>query len=239
MYKERTIRSLAKALSWRLSGSLATAALVYFLSGKIDLAALVGGAELVGKIVLYFVHERVWAKLPFGRHLVQPAVIWLTGLSGAGKSTIAEALYAELKARRLHVEMLDGDQVRNIFPATGFTRADRDQHIRRVGFLASKLERNGVFVIASFISPYRESREFVRSQCRQFIEVYLSTPIDVCESRDVKGLYKRARSGEISNFTGVSDPYEPPESPDIVIDTSKLTVEDAVATIMSRLKRNL
>ncbi|HXT70220.1 MAG TPA: adenylyl-sulfate kinase [Vicinamibacterales bacterium] len=159
--------------------------------------------------------------------MVTPAVIWFTGLSGSGKSTLAEWVGRELRARGARVEMLDGDALRGVFPATGFSKAERDAHVRRAGYMASRLEHHGVVVIAALISPYRESRDFVRSLCRRFIEVHVSTPIDACERRDVKGLYARARRGEIAEFTGVSDPYEPPLSPELVVDTSNLSVEDA------------
>jgi adenylylsulfate kinase len=151
------------------------------------------------------------------RQRVRPAVVWLTGLSGAGKSTIAERVCQALRRRRLPVEWLDGDAIRNVFP-TGFTRPERDAHIRRVGYLASVLERHGVFVVASFVSPYAEARNFVRTLCRNFVEVYVATDLGECERRDVKGLYARARRGEIRNFTGIDDPYEPPERPEVVID---------------------
>jgi adenylylsulfate kinase len=158
---------------------------------------------------------------------VSAAVIWFTGLSGSGKSTIAEWVAAELTRRGVAVEMLDGDRLRQVFPDTGFTKANRDAHIRRVGFLASRLEAHGVTVVASFVSPYQDSRDFVRSLCARFIEVHVSTPLAECERRDVKGLYARARRGEIQNFTGISDPYEPPASPELTIDTTRVTIEDA------------
>ncbi len=116
----------------------------------------------------------------------EPCVVWFTGLSGAGKTTLAEKLAAYLKNSGEKCELLDGDTVRNIFPQTGFTKKERDEHVKRMGFLASMLERNGVTVLASFISPYRESRDFVRKMCRNFVEVYVSTSLEVCEKRDVK-----------------------------------------------------
>jgi adenylylsulfate kinase len=163
------------------------------------------------------------------------AVIWFTGLSGSGKSTIAEWVAAEIDRRGAAVEMLDGDRLRQVFPDTGFTKPDRDAHIRRVGFLASRLEAHGVTVVASFVSPYRDSRDFVRSLCRRFIEVHVSTPLAECERRDVKGLYARARRGEIQHFTGISDPYEAPASPALVIDTTTVSVEDAGRRVLRLL----
>ncbi len=169
------------------------------------------------------------------RSEAQPAVLWFTGLSGSGKSTVASRVYQELKRRGRKVEYLDGDVLRGIFPKTGFTREERDEHIRRTGYLASRLEAHGVTVVASFVSPYRESRDFVRGLCRSFIEVYVATPLEECERRDVKGLYARARRGEIRNFTGLDDPYEAPENPEINFDTRTVSVEEAVARILERL----
>ena len=163
------------------------------------------------------------------------AVLWFTGLSGSGKSTVAMHVYETLKCRGTDVEYLDGDALRAVFPATGFTREERNEHIRRTGFLASRLEAHGVTVVASFVSPYRESRDFVRGLCRNFLEIYVATPLEECERRDVKGLYTRARRGEIANFTGISDPYEPPEHPEISFDTRTVSVEEAGARILERL----
>ena len=162
-------------------------------------------------------------------------VIWFTGLSGAGKTTLAEKLAAYLKEKGVKCELLDGDTVRNIFPQTGFSKKERDEHVKRMGFLASMLERNGITVIASFISPYRESRDFVRKMCRNFVEVYVSTSLEVCEKRDVKGLYKKARSGEIKSFTGIDDPYEAPLHPEITINTAGETVEESLERLLKFL----
>ena len=168
----------------------------------------------------------------------QSAVLWFTGLSGSGKSTIAESVHRTLKGQNFAVEYLDGDAVRSVFPDTGFTRPERDQHIRRIGFLASILERNEVLVIASFISPYLDSRKFVRAQCQRFIEIYVSTPLEECEKRDVKGLYAKARRSEIKNFTGISDPYEAPLHPELNIDTTKISVQQAVDLVLDYLNKN-
>jgi 3'(2'), 5'-bisphosphate nucleotidase len=159
-------------------------------------------------------------------------VLWFTGLSGSGKSTIAERVAAELTRRGREVEYLDGDAIREIFPGTGFTRPERDAHIRRVGWMASRLESHGVVVVASLVSPYVESRSYVRGLCRRFAEIWISTPLEECARRDVKGLYARARAGEIRNFTGLDDPYEAPEHPELVIDTTGRTVEAAVQQVL-------
>lgn len=168
---------------------------------------------------------------------LKPAVLWFTGLSGSGKSTVSERVYPVLKERGYRVEHLDGDAIRDIFPKTGFSKEDRNAHIKRVGYLASRLQAHGVFVIGSFISPYKESRDFVRNLCEDFVEIYISTPLEECERRDVKGLYEKARSGEISQFTGIDDPYEAPENPELEIDTTDITVDEAVDKVIEYLEQ--
>ena len=163
------------------------------------------------------------------------AVVWFTGLSGSGKSTLADWIAGELVRRGHPVERLDGDTMRALFPNTGFSRAERDAHVKRVGFLASRLEAHGVTVVASFVSPYRESRDFVRDLCQRFVEVYVATPLAECERRDVKGLYAKARRGEIAEFTGISDPYEPPLAPEVTIDTTRMSVAEAGLRILDAL----
>lgn len=161
-------------------------------------------------------------------------VLWFTGLSGSGKSTIAVRVHEELARRGVEVEYIDGDALREVFPNTGFTRAEREEHLRRTGYMASRLAAHGVTVVASFVSPYRESREFIRRLSPAFAEIYVSTPLEECERRDVKGLYARARRGEIRNFTGIDDPYEVPEHPELTLDTRALSVEQSVATVLER-----
>jgi adenylylsulfate kinase len=161
-------------------------------------------------------------------------VLWFTGLSGSGKSTIAARVREELLRRGVDVEYIDGDALREVFPNTGFTRAERDEHLRRTGYLASRLAAHGVTVVASLVSPYRESRDFIRKLCPGFVEIYVSTPLEECERRDVKGLYARARRGEIKNFTGIDDPYEPPEHPELTLDTRVLSLEQCVAKVLAR-----
>jgi adenylylsulfate kinase len=164
---------------------------------------------------------------------VQPgAVLWFTGLSGAGKSTIASAVHRILDESGIPSELLDGDAVRAISP-TGFSREERDTHVRRVGFLASRLEHHGVTVSCALISPYADSRHWVRERCQRFIEIHVSTPLAECERRDAKGLYRRARSGEISHFTGIDDPYEPPEHPDVLIDTTSARLDVSVERVIA------
>ena len=163
--------------------------------------------------------------------------VWFTGLSGAGKSTIAELLYHELKARGLKTEILDGDIVRqNLSKGLGFSKEDRDTNILRIGFVANLLTRNGVATICCPISPYRETRNQVRKLVGDFVEVYVyATVEEIAQHRDPKGLYKKAQAGEIKNFTGVDDPYEPPENPELTLDTMVETPADSLGRVLEKL----
>lgn len=237
-YSESHARSVAKALTWRVVGTIATSLLVFVFTRRLALSLTVGAVEFLSKIGLFWMHERAWDRIGAGRRVATPAVLWLTGLSGSGKSTIALRVMDILEKRGMRVEHLDGDTIRDIFPQTGFSRDERNAHVRRVGYLASRLEKNGVIVVASLISPYQESRDFVRGLCANFVEVYVATPLEECERRDVKGLYAKARQGELKNFTGISDPYEPPRNPELVIDTSETSVEEAAALVVRQLDRN-
>jgi adenylyl-sulfate kinase len=168
--------------------------------------------------------------------------LWFTGLSGAGKSTLSVPVAERVRKAGLQVEVLDGDEVRtHLSKGLGFSKEDRDTNIRRIGFVAELLSKNGVVAITAAISPYREVRDEVRQKVTRhgagFCEVYVECPIPVLAERDVKGLYKKALAGEVKNFTGVSDPYEPPVSPEVTVDSSKERVEDSVEKILSTLKR--
>lgn len=235
MFIEQKRRSIIKTLSWRIWATITTVALVFLFFGEVKTAFAIGGVEVLLKMVLYFLHERWWNNIRYGKKEIKPAVLWFTGLSGSGKSTLSEAVCMHLKKKGMKVEHLDGDVIRKMFPKTGFSKQERNRHIKRVGFLASKLEENGVFVIASFISPYQETRDFVRGLCHNFIEVHVSTPLETCEKRDVKGLYAKARKGEITQFTGIDDPYEVPSDPEIKIDTTNITVEQAVNEVLKKI----
>ncbi|MEG4076077.1 adenylyl-sulfate kinase [Microcoleus sp. Pol14C2] len=164
-------------------------------------------------------------------------ILWFTGLSGSGKTTITKALEPELKARGCKVEILDGDVVRtNLSKGLGFSQEDRDTNIRRIGFVAHLLSRNGVGVMTAAISPYRAIRDEIRAMEPNFVEVYITAPLEVCEGRDVKGLYAKARAGEIKGFTGIDDPYEEPLNPEIICYTERETVEESVKKVLSKLE---
>lgn len=168
-------------------------------------------------------------------------VLWFTGLSQSGKSTIADRVYGVLKEKGIRVERLDGDVVRkSLSRELGFSKKDRDENIKRVGILARLLSRNGIGVIASFISPYRHQREELRKEIQNFIEVFCKCPLEICEKRDKKGMYRKARQGEIQSFTGISDPYEEPERPEIELETDKESIRQSTDKIIKYLiKRHI
>jgi adenylylsulfate kinase len=163
--------------------------------------------------------------------------LWFTGLSGSGKTTIAEIVERELKERERPVEVLDGDIVRtNLSKGLSFSRDDRNINVLRIGFVANLLTRNGVGVIVSAISPYKEARDQVRRRIVDFVEVFVDAPLEVCADRDVKGLYKKAFAGEIKQFTGVSDPYEPPNAPDLTLKTDEESPEESAQRVIEKLE---
>jgi adenylylsulfate kinase len=169
--------------------------------------------------------------------ILKGVTVWFTGLPSSGKSTIARNLERQLRKWDIKVELLDGDVVRtHLSKGLGFSREDRDANIKRIGFVSHLLTRNGIAAIVSAVSPYREARDLNRRLIGQFVEIYVNTPAEECEKRDVKGLYKKARAGEIKGFTGVDDPYEAPIRPDVVCDTLKETAEQSTEKVIAALQ---
>jgi len=170
-------------------------------------------------------------------HLTDPGyVVWFTGLPGSGKSTIARVVGTDLTKRGRKVELLDGDEVRTwLSPNEGFSREDRERHLKRVAHVCQLLARNGITVLASFVSPYRSTREYARRTIENFVEVYVKCSLQTCVRRDPKGLYRKAAEGKIGNMTGMQDPYEEPPSPEVVVDTEKLTPEEGAQKVLSTL----
>jgi len=174
------------------------------------------------------------------RYLEKGLVVWLTGLPASGKTTIASRVAESLKKENFRVELLDGDWVRKtINPDAGFTREERKRHLLRVAWIARLLARNGVIVLCSFVSPYEDVRKEIKDIIKKevpFIEVYVKCDLKVCIKRDPKGLYKKALKGEIKHFSGISDPYEPPTNPDLILDTEKLTIEESAEKLLNKIK---
>lgn len=211
--------------------------MTWFVTGNLTMSLTVGFADMLIKIVTYYGFDMTWFKLTKKNR--RKAVVWLTGFSGAGKTTIARELERRLKNKGEIVTVLDGDELREMFGNTGFDKKSRDENVRNVGRIAAFLQRRGGIVIVSMISPYAATRNECRKMTTDFIEIHVSTPLSECEMRDVKGLYKKARKGEINDFTGVSDGahYELPENPEITIDTSTMCLSDSVSLIMTELAK--
>jgi adenylylsulfate kinase len=188
---------------------------------------------------LYFMHERMWHRIGFGKKEIPSFVVWFTGLPASGKKALADRVYRRLAADKLKVERLDSQDVRPLFPATGFAPEDVHLHVSRAGHLCAMLEKNGVCVVASFVSPYQGGRQFARSLARNFIEVHMKSTVEACEKRDTKGHYEKARRGEYRYFPGVDMEYEEPLNPEITIDADHLSLEEAAEKIVTYLRRHV
>ena len=239
MFRETHARSIVKTLTWRITATVTTFLLVLIFTGKLTIALTVGVLEVFVKMLFYFFHERIWNKVKFGRHPIEPFVLWFTGLSGSGKSELANEVYEKLKAMNLKVDRLDGHRVREIFPNTGFSREEVNEHIERVGYLASKLEANGVMVVASFLSPYAESRDKVRSLCKNFIEIFVDTPLTVCQQKDIDRIYTRFQKGEIHHLPGMDAPYDRPIQAELILRPQDESKEEMTAKVMQLTEKYL
>ncbi|AXH09204.1 adenylyl-sulfate kinase [Malaciobacter halophilus] len=237
MYKDTNKRSLVKGFSWRVVATTTTIIIVYVFFGRLDLAIAAGALEWVAKIALYWAHERAWFKIKWGRKKIEPFNLWFTGLPLSGKTTIANRVYEELEKLDIPIERLDSKDIRDVIPDIGYTREDRNRHMHRIGHLIKTLQKNSVSTVASFVSPYKESRKAIREMVQNNIVVYVKADIETCKKRDYKGVYEKALKGELENFTGVNDVYEEPQHAEIMIDTDKLSVEEAVKTIVKFVKK--
>lgn len=237
MLIETSRSALIKTLLWVFLAALAAGYSSFVFVSDWQMAIKIAVLAFVLFFVLIVVFNPFLQKINLGKKRIEPVVIWFTGLSGAGKTTIAEALVPKLREKGYRTQHLDGDKVRKIFPKTGFSKEERDNHIQRIAYTTSLLQRSGSFVICSFVSPYQSSRLFAKGLCDKFLEVYVSTPLETCEKRDLKGLYKKARAGEVQQFTGISDPYEKPTNADLEIDTTNLNVDQSVDLVLEALHK--
>lgn len=226
-------QKILKAVIYRLYSSLITFIISFILTQNLVISLTIGILDSIIKIFSYYIFEVLWVK--FTGFNASPAVIFLTGLSGSGKTTIAKQLMKALQQKGVVPVLLDGDEIRNVIKQTGFDEQSRKNHNLNVGYMASLLEAQGNFVIVSLISPYADTRDAIRKMCKNFKEVYVSTDIDTCIKRDAKGLYAKAIRGEIKDFTGISAPYFPPIHPEVNVDTSKISVQESVYKILKAL----
>jgi len=237
MFKETNIRSIAKGVSWRFIATTTTIIIVYLFFGRLDLAIATGMIETVLKVGLYWGHERLWHKVRWGKQKIVPFNLWFTGLPLSGKTTIADRVYKELETLQIPIERLDSKDVRKLIPNIGFSREDRNRHMHRIAYLIKTLQKNSISTVASFVSPYRESRRAIREMVQNSVVVYVKADIETCKKRDYKGVYAKAEKGEYKNFSGVNDVYEEPQHAEIVIDTDRLSVDKSVEIIVEFIRK--
>jgi len=238
MYRETNRRSIVKGISWRVLATTTTIAIVYFFFDRLDLAIAAGMIETVLKVGLYWLHERAWFKVHWGKKKIEPFNLWFTGLPLSGKTTIADKVYKELEKLQIPIERIDSKDIRDLVPNIGFTRKDRNRHMQRIGHLIKTLQNNSISTVASFVSPYKESRKAIREMVKNNIVVYIKADIESCEARDYKGVYAKAKAGELQNFSGVNDVYEEPQHAEIIIDTDKITPDEATKLIVAYVKKH-
>lgn len=237
MYKETNIRSVVKGITWRVVASTTTMIIVYFFFGSIELAIATGLLETVAKVVFYWGHEKIWQKVRWGRKRIEPFNLWFTGLPLSGKTTIADKVYKELEKLDIPIERIDSKDIRELIPDIGYTREDRNRHMKRIAHLIKTLQHNSISTVASFVSPYRESRKVVREMVNNNIVVYLKADIKTCKQRDYKGVYAKALKGELQNFSGINDVYEEPKHAEVVIDTDSVSIDEAVLMIVAYVRK--
>lgn len=221
---------LLKSFCYRVVSSTITFVISSLITGSAKIGLSIGIIDLCFKVANYYFFDNIWDSI--FKTNIKSCVIWLTGLSGSGKTTIAEELIRKFQKKNVKYVLLDGDQIRNVIKQNGFDYNSRKTHNLNVAYMASLLESQGNVVIVSLVSPYREVRNDCRKICKNFVEVFVNTPLSVCEKRDVKGLYKKARAGEIKEFTGIDSPYENPLEPEISIETIKTNPQESSNSIL-------
>ena len=237
MFRETNLRSIVKGISWRVIATTTTIIIVYIFFGRLDLAIAAGLIETVLKVALYWLHEKIWQRIKWGKERIEPFNIWFTGLPISGKTTIADLVYEKLQKYQIPIERIDSKDIRELIPSLGYSREDRHRHMVRLGHLIKTLQKNSISTVASFVSPYRESRKTIREMVKNTIVVYVKSDIETCKSRDYKGVYEKALRGELKNFSGINDIYEEPKDAEIVIDTDILSPEEAADIIIKYVKK--
>lgn len=237
MYRETNTRSIIKGFSWRFFATGTTVIIVYAFFGRLDLAIAAGIAETVSKVFLYYVHEKIWQRVRWGRKKIEPFNLWFTGLPLSGKTTIADLVFEKLQKYDLPIERIDSKDVRELIPDIGYSREDRNRHMHRIGHLIKTLQKNSISTVASFVSPYRESRKAIREMVKNNVVVYVKADIETCKQRDYKGVYAKALKGELQNFSGINDVYEEPQHAEITVDTDTTSAEEAAEQIVRYLKK--
>lgn len=235
---ETKIRSFVKTLSWRVTATVTTIIVALAITKRIDIAVQIGLIEALLKMLVYFIHERSWARIKFGIYEKEPLVLWFTGLSGCGKSQISQSIYEKFQERKIRVEYFNGRKIREIFPEIGYSPENRREHIRKIGSLIKILQNNNTSVIGSFESPFDETRNYLRQNLINYVEIYVHASLDYCIKNDTRGLYRKAMNGELDNFVGVSIEYEEPKRPEIIIEAENQSVRESAKQIFKFLEEN-
>lgn len=238
MYRETNIRTIAKGFSWRVFATTTTVIIVYIFFKRLDLAIAAGIIETISKVFLYYVHDKGWQRIRWGKEKIEPFNLWFTGLPMSGKSTIADLVFTKLQKYPIPLERIDSKDVRELIPNIGYSREERNRHMHRIGHLIKTLQNNSISTVASFVSPYRESRKAIREMVKNNVVVYVKANIETCQARDYKGVYAKALRGELQNFSGINDIYEEPQHAEIIIDTEMMSVEEASDMIVRYLKKH-
>jgi adenylylsulfate kinase len=236
MFKDSKLRTFLKTISWRITATTTTVIIVYLFTGQIDTAIEVGLMEMVAKMLIYYFHERGWDSLKFGKIEVPSMVIWITGIPFSGKTHLGDMIATEFEKEQRKYQRLDSHTVRALFPNVGFAKKDVNNHLKRVGHLSSILEKNGIIAIASFVSPYCESRDFVRKLCTNFIEVHLHSTAEFAKQFDDKGFFEKAFKGEIEHVPGVTTEFEISEKTELTFDMEKTSLEKVKNEVMKYVK---
>lgn len=239
MYRESNIRTVAKGFSWRFFATSTTVVIVYIFFGRLDLAIAAGIIETISKVALYYVHEKLWQRVRWGKKKIEPFNLWFTGLPLSGKTTIANLVYEKLQKYDIPLERIDSKDIRELIPGIGYSREERNTHMHRIGHLIKTLQKNSISTVASFVSPYRESRKAIREMVKNNIIIYVKADIETCKARDYKGVYARALNGELQNFSGINDVYEEPQYAEIIIDTDKMSAEEASEEIVKYCRKHI
>lgn len=218
---------------------MTTIIIVFIVFKRLDLAIAAGIFESISKILIYFVHERFWNKVRFGKKRIEPFVLWFTGVPLAGKTTVADHVFKGLQKYGVPLERIDSKEIRELIPDVGFEREDRIRHLKRVGHLVKTLQNNSISVVASFISPYEVARTDLRKRTENYVEVFVKASMETCQKRDKQGIYGKALNGDVQNFTGVSDVYDEPKNPEIVLDMDVLSLEEAVEVVLKYMQKNV
>jgi adenylylsulfate kinase len=238
MYVETSKRSLIKGVSWRLLATTTTIIIVYLFFGRLDLAIMAGALETVAKIFLYYLHERGWNKIDYGKKRIEPFNLWIIGLPLSGKKVLADKVYERLLSLKIPLERIESREIRKLLPEIGYERDDRILHIKRVGFLIKKLQRHSVSTICSFVSPYQEARDTVKEMTENYVEIYINSDPEQYKTIQEAGFIENIDNTQLEDLVRISQDYDRPSNPKIIIKPDE-SLDDAVERIVAYVKKNL